>query len=131
MALSDQIEQAVRADLRNLDLTRFNFEIARLRVVSAARQLEGARQQLLKPQQGTADASTLNILNALNSLLEARNALAAGYISFEQLRVQLLLDLEAMTLDPRGYPIDDRRHDFAGDRPPGAGPAARLLPPPK
>jgi hypothetical protein len=100
--------------------------------VSAARQLEGARQQLLTPQQRGADASTINVLNALNSLLEARNALAAGYISFEQLRVQLLLDLEALTLDPRGYPTDDaRRPEFAGDRPPGPGPAARLLPPPK
>ena len=131
MALSDQVEQSVRADLRNLDLTRVNFEIARLRVVSAARQLEGARQQLLRPQKGEADASTINVLNALNALLDARNALAAGYISFEQLRVQLLLDLEALTLDPRGYPIDERRPDFAGDRPAGADPAARLLLPPR
>jgi outer membrane protein TolC len=132
MELSDQVEQAVRADLRNLVLTRVNFEIARLRLVSAARQLEGARQQLLKPQQGAADASTLNVLNALNALLDAQNALAAGYISFEQLRVQLLLDLEALTLDPRGHPIDERRSEFAGDRPASAaGPAARLLPPPK
>jgi Outer membrane efflux protein len=148
MLQSDRVEQSVRRDLRLLELERVNFEIGRLTVVSAARQLEAARQRILleKDTQGT---STLDILNALNSLLTARNALASGYINYEQLRVQLLLDLEALRLDSRGYPIDERRPDtahsadFAGDRyvPPaaatpgvpadGAGgqPAARLQPP--
>lgn len=121
MLQSDRVEQAVRRDLRLLELERVNFEIGRLTVVSAARQLEAARQRILleKDTQGT---STLDILNALNSLLTARNALASGYINYEQLRVQLLLDLEALRLDSRGYPIDERRPDtaafadFAGDR---------------
>jgi hypothetical protein len=67
-------------------------------------------------------------LNAQNSLLGARNSLVSGYISYEQLRVQLLLDLEALRLDPHGYPIDERRPhsaEFASDRcvRPGPGPA--------
>ncbi len=142
MLLSDQIEQAVRNDFRSLEVQRVNFEIARLNVVSAARQLEASRQQILQPR-GASDTTTLNILNALNSLLAARNALAAGYINFEQLRVQLLLDLEALRLDPRGYPIDERRPDpfvpFAADRGlppavavgPAGAPAARIANPAK
>jgi outer membrane protein TolC len=147
MLLSDRVEQAVRRDLRNLELQRVSFEIARLTLISAARQLEASRQQILRGRQGQevgTSSGTIDILNALNTLLGARNALAAGYINYEQLRVQLLLDLEALQLDPHGYPTDERRplpaDCFAGDRggrpgpdrPPaadGGGPA--LLPPPR
>jgi outer membrane protein TolC len=131
MQLSDRIELAVRRDLRQLELQQVNFEVARLTVISAARQLEAARQQILRGREAGGGSSTLDILNALNALLTARNALAAGYINYEQLRVQLLLDLEALQLDPHGYPSDERRSlsavdpgcdAFAGDRP-GPGPA--------
>ena len=47
--------------------------------------------------------------------------MSSGYISYEQLRVQLMLDLEALSLDPRGYPIDQRRphsaNGLADERP--------------
>jgi len=142
MALSDGVEQSVRGDLRLLELQRFNFEIARLRLISATRQLEGVRQQIRRPGRDVGNtSSTLDLLNALNAQLNARNDLANGYISYEQLRVQLLLDLEALRLDSRGYPIDERRPlpagEFASDRcdppaRPAATPAARpaVLPPP-
>lgn len=127
MQASDRIEQAVRQDLRLLELQKVNFEVARLTVVSAARQLEAARQQILRGREQAGSSSTLDILNALNALLNARNALANGYINYEQLRVQLLLDLESLQLDPHGYPVDERRtlppaggpacDAFAGDRP--------------
>ncbi|HEX3146457.1 MAG TPA: TolC family protein [Gemmataceae bacterium] len=133
MLQSDRVEQAIRSDLRQLELQRVNVEVARLTVISAARQLEAARQQNLRGKEGVGSSSSLDILNALNTLLTARNGLAAGYISYEQLRVQLLLDLEALELDVHGYPIDERRSlspdSFAGDRaepppPTGAGPVA-------
>jgi outer membrane protein TolC len=132
MLLSDQVEQSVRNDLRQLELQRLNFEVARLNVISAARQLESSRQEVLRGQAGRdAGASTLNILRAQDSLLGARNAMISGYINYEQLRVQLLLDLEALRLDPHGYPIDERRSlpadHFAADRAP-ADPAGNFLP---
>ena len=131
MALSDVVEQSVRGDLRLLELQRFNFEIARLRLVSATRQLEGVRQQIRRPGRDVGNSSsTLDLVNALNAQQQARNDLANGYISYEQLRVQLLLDLEALRLDSRGYPIDERRPlpagEFASDRcepPAGSTPA--------
>jgi outer membrane protein TolC len=136
MLLSDRVEQAVRRDLRLLELERVNFEIARLTLVSAARQLEAARQRILQAQARDAQEGTTrtrDILDAQNSLLAARNALATGYINYEQLRVQLLLDLEALRLDPHGYPIDERRSlstEFAGDRclGPDPGPAGATGP---
>lgn len=139
MQLSDQIEQSVRRDLRLLELQKLNFEIARLTLVSATRQLEGARQRILLGRDPAGSSGTLDILRALDTQLNARNALSIGYISYEQLRVQLMLDLEALQLDSRGYPIDERRSHsadgFAADRcgpsaPPGATDAA-VLPPPR
>ena len=143
MLLSDGIEQAIRSDLRQLEVERANFEIARLTVVSASRQLEALRQKILQERDASGTSSTLDILGALQSLLGARNALANGYITYEQLRVKLLLDLEALQLDSRGYPLDERQPDpdvwFADDRSSAAnfgtnpigGPSARLRPPPK
>jgi outer membrane protein TolC len=102
MELSDQIELQVRQDLRQLNRLRLGFEISRQQLLSAARQFENARLTLLRPSEkrGTNDATTLNLLQALQSLLKARNDLAASYINFEQQRVQLLLDLELLYLDP-------------------------------
>jgi len=109
-----------------LELERLNFEIARLTLISAARQLEAARQRILQARDAEGTTRTQDILQAQNSLLNAQNALAAGYINYEQLRVQLLLDLEALQLDPHGFPIDERRphaaDEFAGDRCVPAGP---------
>ena len=137
------IEALSQADLRQLEVERANFEIARLTVVSASRQLEALRQKILQERDASGTSSTLDILGALQSLLGARNALANGYITYEQLRVKLLLDLEALQLDSRGYPLDERQPDpdvwFADDRSSAAdfgtnpigGSSARLRPPPK
>ncbi len=106
MLLSDQVEQQIRQDLRQLRRLRVSFEIARQQLLSAARQYENARLLLVGPRERRSanDTTTLNLLQALSTLLNARNALAASYINFEQQRIQLLLDLEALQLDQRGFP---------------------------
>lgn len=121
MALSDAIEAAVRQDFRQLNRLRAGFEIARQQLLSAARQYENARLTLLGPQnrRGANDATTLNLLQALTNLLSARNALAQNFIAFEQQRVQLLLDLEYLQLDPHGFPTN-----ASPQRPLASGPAS-------
>lgn len=108
MDLSDKVEAQVRQDLRQLNRLRISFEISRQQFLSAARQVENARLTLLGPRdKRTAnDTTTLNLLQALKSLLDARNNLASNYINFEQQRVQLLLDLEVLMMDSRGFPAD-------------------------
>ncbi|QJW95869.1 TolC family protein [Frigoriglobus tundricola] len=128
VALSDQIEQEVRRDLRQLRQLRASFGIARQQLLSAARQYENTRLSLVGPQDaqrgGGTDTATLQLQTALNNLLSARNALAAAYINFEQQRLQLLLDLEALQLDPRGFPINaDPRPRAPAD--PAGGPGGR------
>jgi outer membrane protein TolC len=129
MALSDQVEFQVRSDLRQLRLTKESFEISRQSLLSATRQLEGVRITLLGPRQrGANDATTLNLLQALRQLLDARNGLAANYINYQQQRVQLLLDLESLQLDQRGLPTHDPLH-LANPLAPAGGDSPEILPP--
>jgi outer membrane protein TolC len=141
MALSDNIEAQLRQDIRQLNALRVGFSIARQQLLSAARQYENARLTLLGPQarRGANDTTTLNLLQALGNLLNARNALAASYINFEQQRLQYLLDLEALQLDPLGFPTNaaPRSPDATGQpggpgnpSPPGypGAPVDRALP---
>ena len=126
MALEDTIVLSVRNDLRTLATERLGFEIARQTLISAARQVEGARAAILLSERGTdTTTGTLNILNALSGLLTARNGLVRSYVNYETTRLQLLLDLEALQLDARGLPPDDR-----SSRQPGQ-PQPEYLPPPR
>lgn len=116
MGLSDQIEFDIRQDLRQLARLRTSFEISRMQLLSAANQAENSRLKLVGPRDRRAanDTTTLDLLNALSNLLAARNALAANYINFEQQRIQLLLDLESLQLDERGFPDAARTRLPAG-----------------
>jgi outer membrane protein TolC len=133
VALSDQVEFQVRGDLRQLNQLRVRFEIARQQLLSAARQYENARLILLGPRdrRSANDTTTLNLLQALSALLAARNALTASYINYEQQRVQLLLDLEALQLDHQGIPTNANPTDYPPPitDPGQPRPAARLGPP--
>jgi outer membrane protein TolC len=130
VALSDQIEQQVRQDLRQLRQLRASFGIARQQLLAAARQYENTRLSLVGPQDqqrgggGGTDTATLQLQTALTNLLNARNALAAAYINFEQQRLQFLLDLEELQLDPRGFPTNGapRYPGPAGPAGPARGP---------
>lgn len=128
--LSDQIEFQIRNDLRQLTRLRVSFELARQSVISSARQFENTRLQLLgvRDRQQANQSTTVLLQNALNDLLGARNALAAAFINFEQQRIQLLLDLEVLQLDQRGFPTNVSRPLPPAGAPPGpdnAAPAPR------
>lgn len=108
MELSDTIEGQIRNDIRLLRLQKFSFEIARQSLIAAARQLENEQLLLTAPNQvqaNTGDA-TLRKLRALEQLLAAREQLSGSFIRYEQQRVRLLLNLEELQLDERGFPIN-------------------------
>jgi hypothetical protein len=105
MALSDSIEQSVRNDLRQLALQRVSFEISRLQVITNVRRVEAARLKA-QDQEHPSPTATLDTLNALRDLLDARNNFVQNYVSYLQQRIQLFLDLEALQLDDRGFPCD-------------------------
>jgi len=109
MAASDDIELQIRFNLRSITQARVSFEIARQRLIAAARQVENERILLVAPvppRGGNTGDAALRTLNALAQLNAARNDLAAEYFRFEQQRIQLLLNLEALQLDDRGFPVN-------------------------
>ncbi|MCS7468505.1 TolC family protein [Stieleria sp. ICT_E10.1] len=109
IGLQDVVVQAVRRDLRTLDAEKLNFEISRHSLVAAARQVEQARVQLLAPDQSGDSSTTQDALNALSSLLSAKNSLIASWVAYETARMQLLLDIESLDLDQYGQIGDDVR----------------------
>jgi outer membrane protein TolC len=133
MELSDRIEQQVRLNLRNLRQARLSFEIARQQLIAAARQVANERILRTAPprvqQQGGGGDPTLRTLQALSQLNSARNNLAGSFIGYEQLRVQLLLNLEELQLDDRGLPTNASPPDDPG-RAGAARPGAAGLDPP-
>lgn len=108
MELEDRIKQQIRTDLRSLETARLNFEIARQTLVSASRQVEAAREQLKVDPRIAETTGTINVINALDALLNAKTALISSWVNYQTLRAQLLLDLEALQLDDRGLFRDDR-----------------------
>ena len=98
----------------------------------ASRQLAIERRNLTAPvaaagaggggRGGNSDAgATIRILNAQNQLLGARNALAGNFFGYEQQRIRLLINLEALLLDDRGFPCDTAfPAAVAGPAPPSA-----------
>ncbi len=140
MALSDTVEAQVRQDLRRLNQLRLSFEISRQTVLSATRQLENSKLQLVRPGGaggggvggggGATSTVTLDLLNAYNQQLVALNALVQNFVGYEQQRVQLLLDLEALQLDQQGFPSNVA--SGTPDRPPADGaPAPERVPAPE
>jgi outer membrane protein TolC len=111
MALEDQIRAQIRNDMRQLKTQRLNFEIQRQSLISAARQVEAARDKLLVSDNAADTTGTIDILNALSSLLDAKNGLIGSWVNYETLRIQLKLDMEALQVDERGLYVDEDNND--------------------
>jgi hypothetical protein len=120
ITLEDSIERSIRQDLRSLNTERLNFEIQRQSLISATRQLESAREELLLQGAMADPTSTQNVLNALQAVLAAKNQLIGSWVAYETDRIQLLLDLEELQLDERG--MYSNEHDNQPDQP-GTDPA--------
>jgi hypothetical protein len=126
MALDDQIEAAVRRDLRQVETDRLSFEIARGSFVAAARAVEYAEenQRFAQPAQpgagggaGAQDAGPLKVLRAYDDLLTNKNNLIGTWVSYESDRIQLLLNLEALQLDEREVDTNDSDDQSAESAP--------------
>lgn len=124
MAAEDGIVADIRQELRQLDTDRQNFEINRQALIASARQVEESQYKLLFADKSSSPVDAINILNALDKLLEAQNALINQWFGFERGHMRLLLDMEQLRLDDRGIYRDGSRTSS-----PDAG--NELLPPPK
>lgn len=108
----DEVSQGLRDILRTLDLNRINFELRRAAVQVAISQVERTQlnlQEPTKPNQTSQqfDSSTArDLLNALDSLLDAQNDILSVGVNYEVLRRGLDVDMGTIQLDERGAWID-------------------------
>jgi outer membrane protein TolC len=106
METRDNILFDVRNILRNLNLNRFSFEITRQQLITAARQVEQAQFNLRSSTEPDSNL-TRDLLQALQSLLRARNSLIASWVSYETSRMQLHQALGILQVDDSGSWIND------------------------
>jgi hypothetical protein len=100
MLLRDQIVQEIRQDLRFLTLSQRQFDIGREQILTASRQVEQAEYALQRDPEG--QPVTLNLINALNVLLQARNTLIGNWVSYESNRYTLYSHFDLMDIDANG-----------------------------
>lgn len=97
----DEVKQDIRNDLRNITNRIRNYEIAKLGVDLNARRVDSTSKLY---EAGRAQA--LDVLDAQNDLLSAELQLIASVVDYAVSRLQLLLDLEAIELDPYGVTLE-------------------------
>ncbi len=105
----DGVWQLLRAEIRQLQTNRLNFELGRQSVRIAAAQLE-----LNEDIRGIRDARGLSsgptaardTIQAFSDLLNAQNQLLNVFVNFELVRRSLDLDLGTMELTPEGMWLD-------------------------
>ena len=141
MLFEDQVKFSVRTDWRQLVVLRENFEVARNAVRVAALQYDLAVEQLNAPASpsggggggssrsgGGGSSAGLNLIQALNNLLQAQNQIIGLWISYESARLNIYRDMGIMEIDAQGMWVEPFYQQGFASRPSGAvDPAARGL----
>ncbi len=99
-ASKDLVANELRSILRQLELSRLNFQIARQQVVAATRQVDEAEINLRIG--GQAESVTLFLLQAQQGILDAKNSLISNWIAYRIQKMRLFAALEMLYLDERG-----------------------------
>lgn len=110
MLLHDNIVQQIRADMRNLNLDRRQFEISRVALLLAARQVDSAEynaRNLTGASSGGGQVVGQNLNTAVNNLLNAKNGLITNWVQYEIGRISLFRDFDIMNIDDNGVWTND------------------------
>lgn len=109
MLSEDSVKYSVRQAWRQLEVLKQNFEVTRFAVRVAAQQYDNAVEQASNPNQQagrSAGQSGLNVINALNSVLQAQNDLIGIWVQYESARLNIYRDMGIMEIDARGLWVD-------------------------
>lgn len=107
LAAKDQVTNEVRAILRQLELRRLNFQIARQQLVAATRQFDQAQVELRRSTEPEGNL-TIFLLEALGGLLDASNNIVDNWIQYRVLRMRLFTALDTLYLDEAGRWINEQ-----------------------
>lgn len=113
MAAEDSVKFEVRQSWRQLAVLRQNFETSRVQIRLAALQYDNAVEATSDPAQAGRNQG-LNLLNALNAVLDAQNSLISNWVNYEQNRLNIYLDMGIMEIDENGIWKDDFYQHRAG-----------------
>ena len=108
----DLVNRGLRQTLRNIEVSKLNFEIRRAAVHLAISQVELARLRLEEPPKPGAkdssfgDSTVRDLVQALQNLLNAQNDILSVWVSYDVLRIALDLNLGTMQLDEQGHWVD-------------------------
>jgi hypothetical protein len=104
----DSIAQGIRGQLRRVVLNQVNFELQRLAVIQAARQvmLNTFIDQESQRAQTTRATAARDVVQGISDLLNAQNSYMSIWINYEVLRLALDFNLGTMQLDSQGLWID-------------------------
>ena len=105
MASKDLVANELRSILRQLELSRLNFQIARQQVVAATRQVDEAQINLRSGAES--ESVTLFLLQALQGILDAKNNLIGNWIAYRVQKMQLFAALEILYVDENGQWINE------------------------
>jgi outer membrane protein TolC len=106
MEARDGIAFEVRTNLRVLNRERFQFEITRQQLITAARQVEEAQLKLRSSTEPNSNL-TRDLLTALQTLLRTRNGLIGSWVSYETSRMEFYRSLGVLYVDDNGIWIND------------------------
>ena len=129
MEAEDQVKLEVRQSWRQLEVLKQNFENNRQSVRLAALQYDNAVEESTGPAGKGGSSNALNLLEALDSVLEAQDSLIGSWVEYEKSRLNIYRDMGIMEIDARGIWVDDfyqsrafpppteDPHDLPPDRP--------------
>lgn len=109
MLAEDQVKFQVRQDWREIEVLKENFEVARNAIRIAALQYDQAVEATVDPapQSGRgAGQLGLNLIQALDSVLQAQNSFIGIWVDYESARLNIYRDMGIMDVDARGLWVD-------------------------
>lgn len=103
MQLEDLVKTEIRRAWRQLEVQQERLSVDRANVRTVARNYDAASLRALG---GTSNASALDVLQALNNVLDAQNSLVGDWVTYETNRLNIFRDMGIMEIDPRGLWVD-------------------------
>ena len=104
MRTEDQVKLDIRTAWRQLNVNRRNFDLSRAAVRAANIQLDIAVEQSTGPAAvGGGGNQGLNLLQALNSVLQTQNQLIQTWVVYETNRINIYNFMGTLELDPNGF----------------------------
>jgi len=132
MLAEDTVKFEIRNAWRQVTTGRETFDFQRQSVRIAARQFDQTVETTKDPTANSSANSGLNLIQALNGVLNAQNGLIQNWVTYETNRLNIHRDMGIMQIDETGLWMDEYYQQLRADSsPPESDPSdSEMLPPP-